>query len=125
MMKFPFRDSYTALLWFRVMEMLRFLFCAQVFLVFTPPPPLLVFDLNLPCRLVAAADAFSGMVYTDLLLLLLAGRPTVSTLMAFVPIKGSTPTLQASSCALATFLYASCLPARCSHWLRTRLQVSL
>jgi hypothetical protein len=92
MMKFPFGVSYTALLWVRVMEMLRFLFCAKVFLVFTPPPPLLVFDLNLPCRLVAAADAFLGMVYTDLLLL--AGRPIVSTLMAFVPIKGSTPTLQ-------------------------------
>jgi hypothetical protein len=34
----------------------------------TPPPPILLFALNLPRRLAAAANAPSGMVDTDLLL---------------------------------------------------------
>jgi hypothetical protein len=50
------------------MVMLRFLSGTPVFLAF--PPPLLLFALNLPCRLAAAADALSGMVNSDLLLLL-------------------------------------------------------
>jgi hypothetical protein len=35
-----------------------------------PPPPLLLFALNLPCSPEAAADALSGMLHSDLLLLL-------------------------------------------------------
>jgi hypothetical protein len=55
------------------MVMLRFLSRALVFLAFPPPPPLLSFALNLPYRLAAAAaaDALSGMVNSDLFLLLL------------------------------------------------------
>jgi hypothetical protein len=45
-----------------------FLSRAPVFLAF--PPPLLLFALNLPYRLAAAANALSGMVNSDLLLLL-------------------------------------------------------
>jgi hypothetical protein len=52
------------------MVLLRFLSRAPVFLAFPPPPPLLLLALNLPCRLAAAADALSGMVISDLLLLL-------------------------------------------------------
>jgi hypothetical protein len=70
-MKVPFRILHTLLFWFRVMVMLRFLSCAPVFLAFPPPPSLLLFALNLPCRLAAAADALSSMVNSDLLLLLL------------------------------------------------------
>jgi hypothetical protein len=44
---------------------------ARVFLAFPPPPPLLLFSFNLPSRLADAADALSGMVNFDLLLLLL------------------------------------------------------
>jgi hypothetical protein len=44
-----------------------------VFLAFPPPPPFLLFALNLPCRPAAAADALLGMVNSDLLLLLLNG----------------------------------------------------
>jgi hypothetical protein len=51
--------------------MLQFLSRAPVFLAFPPPPPFLLFALSLPRRLAAAADALSGMVDTDLLLLLL------------------------------------------------------
>jgi hypothetical protein len=40
-----------------------------VFLAF--PPLLLLFALNVPCRLAAAADALSGKVNSELLLLLL------------------------------------------------------
>jgi hypothetical protein len=68
-MTFPFHVSYTVLLWFRVMVMLRFPSCAPVFLAFPPPPSLLLFALNLPCTL--AADGLSGMVNSDFLLLLL------------------------------------------------------
>jgi hypothetical protein len=68
MMKFPFRVSPTVLLWFRVMVMLRFLSYAPVSRALPPPPPLLLCALNLPCSL--AADALSGMVNSDLLLLL-------------------------------------------------------
>jgi hypothetical protein len=42
-----------------------------VFLTFPAPPPLLLFALNLPRRMAAAANARSGMINTDLLLLLL------------------------------------------------------
>jgi hypothetical protein len=38
MMRIPFHVSYTVLLEFRVMVMLRFLPCAQVFLAFASPP---------------------------------------------------------------------------------------
>jgi hypothetical protein len=51
------------------MVMLQFLSRAPVFLAFPAPPPLLLFALNLPCRLAAAADALLVMVNTDLLLL--------------------------------------------------------
>jgi hypothetical protein len=71
MTKFSFRVSHTVLLWFCVMVMLRFLSRAPVFLAFPPPPPLILFALNLPCRLVAVANALLGMVNSDLLLLLL------------------------------------------------------
>jgi hypothetical protein len=59
------------MLWFCVMVMLRCLSHAQEFLAFPPPHPLLLFALNLPCRLAAVADALLGMVNSDLLLLLL------------------------------------------------------
>jgi hypothetical protein len=36
-----------------------------VFLAFLPPPPLLLFALNLPCRLAAVADALLVMVKSD------------------------------------------------------------
>jgi hypothetical protein len=51
--------------------MQRFLSRALVCLAFPPPHPLLLFALNLPCRLAAAADALSGMVNSDLQLFLL------------------------------------------------------
>jgi hypothetical protein len=76
MMNFPFHVSYIVLLWFLVMVMLRFLPCAPAFLAFAPLLPLLLFALNLlfalrlPRKLAATADALSGMVDTDLLLLL-------------------------------------------------------
>jgi hypothetical protein len=73
MVKFPFRVSHTVMLWFHVMVMLTFLSHAPVFLAF---PPLLVLSaLNLPCRLAA----LSGMVHSDLLLLLLTLRPSHQT----------------------------------------------
>jgi hypothetical protein len=50
-------------------SMLRFLSHAQVFVAFPLPPTLLLLALNLPCRLAAAADALSGIVSPDLLLL--------------------------------------------------------
>jgi hypothetical protein len=71
MMKFSFRMSHTVLIWFCVMVMLRFLSRTPVFLAFPPPPPLVLFALNLPYRLAAVADALLGMVNSDLLLLLL------------------------------------------------------
>jgi hypothetical protein len=52
------------------MVMLRFLTCAPAFLAFAPPLPFLLFALNLPRRLEAAADALTGVVNTDLLHLL-------------------------------------------------------
>jgi hypothetical protein len=57
------------LLWFCVMVMLRFLSCAPVFLAFPLPPPLLLFALNLPCRLAA-----------DFLLLLMEMQKSMSVL---------------------------------------------
>jgi hypothetical protein len=53
MTMFSFRVSHTVLFCFCVMVMLRFPFRAPVFLAFPPPPPLLLFALNLPCRLAA------------------------------------------------------------------------
>jgi hypothetical protein len=70
MMKFPFSVSHNALLWFRVMVMLRFISLAPVFLALPPPSPLLMFALNMPCGLEAAADALLGTFNSDLLLLL-------------------------------------------------------
>jgi hypothetical protein len=70
MMKFPFHAFQTVLLWFGVVVMLRFLSRTPLFLAFPPPPPLLLFALNLPHRLAGMADALSGMVDTDALLLL-------------------------------------------------------
>jgi hypothetical protein len=55
--KFFFCVSHIVLLWFCVMVMLKNLSRALVFLAFSPPPPLLLFALNLPCRLAAVADA--------------------------------------------------------------------
>jgi hypothetical protein len=72
MMKFPFHASLTVLLWFRALVMLRFLSCTQAFLALNPPLHILLFALNLPCRL--AADALSGMLNTDLLLVPLQSR---------------------------------------------------
>jgi hypothetical protein len=80
MMKFLFCVSQTVLLCFCVMVMLQFLSRTQVFLAFPPPPPLLLFALNLPRRLVA--DALSGMVNTDLLLLLRI-QPQGDTLLQY------------------------------------------
>jgi hypothetical protein len=68
----PIPRSHTVLLWFCVMAMLKFLSRALVFLAFPPPPPLLLFALNLPCRLAAVADALLGMINFDLLFLLLS-----------------------------------------------------
>jgi hypothetical protein len=45
------------------MVMLSFLSHAPVFFAF--PPPLIVFALNLPCRLAAAAAFLSGTVDSD------------------------------------------------------------
>jgi hypothetical protein len=70
MMKFLFRVSHAVLLCFRVMVMLRILFRAPVFLTFPPSPFLLLCDFNLPRRLAAVADALSGIVNTNLHLLL-------------------------------------------------------
>jgi hypothetical protein len=71
MMKFLFCVSHAILPCFLVMVMLQFLSCAPVLLTFPPPPPLLSFALKLPRRLAAVADALSGMLKTDLLLLFL------------------------------------------------------
>jgi hypothetical protein len=65
----PMSLSYTVLLWLHVVVMLRFLSRARVFLAFPPPPSLLLFALNLHCRLAAAVDALSCMVNSELLLL--------------------------------------------------------
>jgi hypothetical protein len=70
MTNFSIRVSHTVLLWFWVMVMMRFLSPAPVFRAFLPPPPLLLFALNLPCSLAALANALLGMVNSDLLLLL-------------------------------------------------------
>jgi hypothetical protein len=52
------------------MVMLRFPSRSAEFLTFPPPPPFLLFALNLPCRLAAVANALLGMVNSDYLLLL-------------------------------------------------------
>jgi hypothetical protein len=70
MTQFAFHTSHTVLLWFCVMVMLRCLSRALVFLAFPPATPLLLFALNLPCRLAAVPNALLGMVISDLLLLL-------------------------------------------------------
>jgi hypothetical protein len=49
----PFNGSHIVLLWFHVMMMLRFL---PGIPAFAPPPPLLLFALNLPSRLAATSD---------------------------------------------------------------------
>jgi hypothetical protein len=77
------------------MVMLRFLSRAPEFLAFPPPPPLLLFALNLPCRLAAAADALSGMVNSDLLLLLLLVG--ICRLRTTVRIKRSNPRVSQQS----------------------------
>jgi hypothetical protein len=75
MTKFPFHVSHIVLLWVHVMGTLQFLPWAPAFLAFAPPLSLLWFALdllfacNLSRRLEAAADALSGMVITDWLLL--------------------------------------------------------
>jgi hypothetical protein len=74
--KLLFRVSHTVLLWLCVMVMLRFLSRAPLFLAFPPPPPLLLFALNLTCRLAAVANDLLGMVNSDVPILLL---PTVHT----------------------------------------------
>jgi hypothetical protein len=56
------------LLWFHVLAMLSFLSRTPVFLAFPLPSPLLVFALNLPCRLAAVVDALSGTLNSELLL---------------------------------------------------------
>jgi hypothetical protein len=66
--------------------MLRFLSQAPVFLAFLPPAPLLLFSLNLPCRLADAADALWGMVNTDVLLLLLLQVIKLPNLLALAAI---------------------------------------
>jgi hypothetical protein len=57
------------------MVMLQFRSLSLVFLAFPPPPPLLYFALKLPRRLAAAANALSGMVNTNLHLLLVLPWP--------------------------------------------------
>jgi hypothetical protein len=77
MTKLPFR---VLLLWSRVMVMLRFLSRTPVFLAFPPPPPLQLFALDLSFRLLA--DALSGMVNSDFLLLLrLSSSSPISILL--------------------------------------------
>jgi hypothetical protein len=56
-MKFLIRISHVVLLCFHVMVMLQFRSRAPAFRTFPPPPPLLLFALNLPRRLAAAANA--------------------------------------------------------------------
>jgi hypothetical protein len=50
--------------------MLRFLLYTEAFLALAPPLPLILFAVNLPCTLAAAADALLGMLNTDLHLLM-------------------------------------------------------
>jgi hypothetical protein len=63
----PLLVFHPVLLWFRVTVMMRLLFtalCLIVFLLLSVP----VFALDLPCRLVAVADALLDMITIDLLL---------------------------------------------------------
>jgi hypothetical protein len=69
LIKIPFRSFHPVLLWFRDMVMRRLLSSAQYLLAFPPSLPLPLFTLDLPRRLAALADALSGMVNLDLLLL--------------------------------------------------------
>jgi hypothetical protein len=63
----PLLVFHPVLLWFRVIVMMTLLFQALCLIVFLLlPVPL--FALDLPCRLVAVADALLGMVTIDLLL---------------------------------------------------------
>jgi hypothetical protein len=71
MMKFPCCVFHPALLWCCVIVMMKFFFHALCFLV-PSPLPVPLFALSLPSRLVAVADALLGMVYIDLVFLLLA-----------------------------------------------------
>jgi hypothetical protein len=69
MMKFSFRVSHIVVLWFYVVVMLWFLPCPSLSHIYSSTSPPLVRPLNLPCSLAALADALSGMVNADLLLL--------------------------------------------------------
>jgi hypothetical protein len=114
MTKFSFRISHTVLLWFCVMVMLRFLSRALVFLAFPPPTPLLSFTLNVPHRLAAAVDSFSGMVITDLLLHLLPSQSLGLLPQSHLPCCSPMgpcviPSGSASSCAPSTHLYHTAL----------------
>jgi hypothetical protein len=66
-LKFLFHIFHPVLLWFRVIVMMRFLFHVLCFLV-PPPPPVPLFALALPRRLVDVADGLLGMVHIDFFL---------------------------------------------------------
>jgi hypothetical protein len=85
MTKFSFRTSHTVLLWFCVIVMLRFLSRALVFLAFPPPPTLILFARNLPCRLAAVADALLGTINSDMLLLLLRSHWRMPAMLCAIP----------------------------------------
>jgi hypothetical protein len=67
----PYPFAHRAQMHASEVSLLRFLSQAPVFRAFPPPPPLLLFALDLPCRMAAVADALLGMVNSDFLLLLL------------------------------------------------------
>jgi hypothetical protein len=67
--KFPFHAFHPFLPCLCAIEIMRFLFHALCFLVF-PPRPVPLTALDLPCRLVAVADALLAMTNIDLLLFL-------------------------------------------------------
>jgi hypothetical protein len=74
MMTFPVCIFQSALLWFCVNVMKRFLLRAPL-LPFPHPLPVPFFAPRLPCRLVAVADALLGMINIDLRLLFLLLLP--------------------------------------------------
>jgi hypothetical protein len=69
MMKFAFHVFHPILLWFRVIVTIRVLFRVLCCLV-QPYPPVSLFALSLPSRVVAAPDALWGTGHTNLFLLL-------------------------------------------------------
>jgi hypothetical protein len=87
LMKFASCSFHPALLRFCVMAMIRFIFCALLRFVF-PSCTVPFFALDLPSRVVAVADALSGMVHSDLLLLL------VLLLVLILPLWCSLPSAQ-------------------------------